>query len=167
MNKLTQLRTPVEQPPAKKYVFDSNKGRGNRAQLQADKERRRAKAQKKAQRLKQIEEDKETDKRKWKEFATKAVAKSMKVKSISDLRKITLNLIAFVLGCQTRVHICIARHHWWPSWRGNLRRVRKANDETDYSADQLPRSLNVKNQSFNILERAVSYLSNDNSFAYL
>jgi len=77
MNKLVQLRPYVEQPPAKKYVFDS-KGRANKAQFQADKEKRRLKAQKKAQRLKQIEEDKESDKRKWKEFATKAAAKSMK-----------------------------------------------------------------------------------------
>jgi len=77
MNKLIQLRPYVEQPAAKKYVWDS-KARGNRAQFQADKEKRRVKALKKAQRLKQIEEDKESDKRKWKEFATKAAAKSMK-----------------------------------------------------------------------------------------
>ncbi|VDP03514.1 unnamed protein product, partial [Soboliphyme baturini] len=69
INKLYQLRI-CEQTQPKKYLWDTKPKA--KSQWQVEKERRRKKALKKFQRLKQIEEDKEAEKNKWKEFTAKA-----------------------------------------------------------------------------------------------
>lgn len=77
INKLHQLQI-YQEVPAKKYLWDS-KPKGGKSQWQVEKEKRRQKALKKAQRVKTLEEEKEKEKNKWKDFNRKAIAKSFKV----------------------------------------------------------------------------------------
>jgi len=75
INRLVQLRFPEPKVPLKSA--DDKKGsRKNKYQL--DKEKRKKKALKKAQRMQELEEAKEQEKNKWRQFNTKAVAKQLK-----------------------------------------------------------------------------------------
>uniref|UniRef100_A0A914XCT6 Tudor domain-containing protein n=1 Tax=Plectus sambesii TaxID=2011161 RepID=A0A914XCT6_9BILA len=64
----------------KTYIFESNATKNTRGknEWQIEKERRRARAQKKAQRVKTLDDAKEGEKKKWQNFNSKAVHKSMK-----------------------------------------------------------------------------------------
>jgi survival-of-motor-neuron-related-splicing factor 30 len=81
MVKIHELRVaPVEQK--KDYIFQSNKQANSsnapKKEWQMERERRKARAQKKEQRRKQMDEAKEQQKNKWLSFNTKASAKSLK-----------------------------------------------------------------------------------------
>lgn len=80
VNKLDLLKTLTELPP-KKYVFDSTakmKAMKNKSQWRVEKEKRKQKALKRVQKLRQIEEQKEQEKHQWKDFNRKALAKSFR-----------------------------------------------------------------------------------------
>jgi survival-of-motor-neuron-related-splicing factor 30 len=69
---------PVEEK--KKYIFQTNKiAGGPKKEWQMERERRKLRAQKKDQRRKNMDEQKEQEKNKWKNFNTKAESKSLKV----------------------------------------------------------------------------------------
>jgi survival-of-motor-neuron-related-splicing factor 30 len=74
MNKLTQLK-PVTKSDRKNYLWET---KAKRAEWHAEKDKRRLKRQKKAQRQKDLEEAKEADKKRWKDFNHKALSKSFK-----------------------------------------------------------------------------------------
>jgi len=80
MVKMSDLRmAPIVQK--KTYIFESNSTKNNnrgKNEWQIEKERRRARAQKKAQRTKTLDDAKEGEKKKWQSFNSKAVHKSMK-----------------------------------------------------------------------------------------
>jgi len=79
MVKLVDLTiAPVEEK--KKYIFQTGKaaGGGPKKEWQMERERRKLRAQKKEQRRKTLDEQKESEKNKWKNFNVKAEAKSMK-----------------------------------------------------------------------------------------
>jgi len=78
MVRLTDLTVaPVEEK--KKYIFQTTKTQsGPKKEWQMERERRKLRAQKKEQRRKNLDEQKETEKNKWKNFNSKAEAKSMK-----------------------------------------------------------------------------------------
>jgi hypothetical protein len=80
MVKLSDLKlAPIVEK--KTYIWESNasKNTGRRTEWQVEKERRRSRAQKKMLRTKTLDDMKEGEKNKWKNFNTKAVHKSMKV----------------------------------------------------------------------------------------
>jgi len=64
----------------KTYIFESSSTKNNRGknEWQIEKERRRNRAQKKAQRVKTLDDAKEGEKKKWQNFNTKAMNKSLK-----------------------------------------------------------------------------------------
>lgn len=72
---------PVEDK--KSYIFQQSNKPGVKKDWQAEKERRKARAQKKEVRRKTLEETKEQEKNKWKNFNAKASQKQLKVDSIS------------------------------------------------------------------------------------
>lgn len=75
---------PVEEK--KKYIFQTNKQGGPKKEWHLERERRKARAQKKEQRRKNLDEQKEVEKNKWKNFNVKANAKNMKVKKIIQFK---------------------------------------------------------------------------------
>lgn len=80
MVKYSDLKqAPVVQK--KSYIFESSTSKNTRGknEWQIEKERRRARAQKKAQRVKSLEDAKEGEKKKWQNFNVKAMNKGMKV----------------------------------------------------------------------------------------
>jgi hypothetical protein len=68
---------PVEEK--KKYLFQTTKQGGPKKEWHLERERRKQRAQKKEQRRKNMDEQKESEKGKWKSFTAKASAKNMKV----------------------------------------------------------------------------------------
>ncbi|KAL3102313.1 hypothetical protein niasHS_003722 [Heterodera schachtii] len=77
MVRLTDLSiAPVEEK--KKYIFQMGKPNMPKKEWHLERERRKQRAQKKAERWKQLEERKEDEKNQWKTFTAKASAKNMK-----------------------------------------------------------------------------------------
>lgn len=84
INKLEQLKE-LNELAVKKYVFEAAgkmKNAKNKSQWRIEKEKRKQKALKRIQKLRQIEEEKEQEKNKWKDFNRKALAKSFKVRKL-------------------------------------------------------------------------------------
>ncbi len=93
MVRLYQLRAaPAEEK--KSYIFDTHKTSGThkKNEWQVERERRKARAQKKEQRKRNLDEAKETEKSKWLNFNTKGLAKNMKVGGVSYVLKSSSSL---------------------------------------------------------------------------
>ena len=78
INALTDLRDPPAEKEKKNFLWEQGVSKSKRAEWAAEKERRRKRTLKKAQRLKDIEEQKEKEKKGWKDFNSKASHKKYK-----------------------------------------------------------------------------------------
>lgn len=86
-NNLTQLRLPSDESHRRKNLaFDPSKPKRSKGDFQLEKEKKRKKALRRIQKVKELEQQKEGEKNKWKNFNNRALAKSYKgVKKSSSI----------------------------------------------------------------------------------